>query len=318
MGLDTRSLRNALGAFATGVTIVTTRRADGGDVGLTANSFSSVSLDPPMILWSLARTSSNIESFRAAGHFAVHILSADQDALSAQFASKTGDKFAGVEFHRGRDDIPLLRACAARFECRTAFQYEGGDHVIFVGEVLEFTHSEKPPLVFHGGRYGMVLRKDAPPDPAPGSESSLSPNDLMYLISRAFHQIREQAVAERRRRGWSESEYAVLSVLGRGDGRTLPEIAAVARFHDWRVTEDAAASLVTQGLVTNADGRLRLTDAGRQAIMELIAILKSDEADALEAFDSSEVQLLKQLLRRLTARSDAQLQAAVSGTRTAI
>ena len=125
-----------------------------------------------MVLWSLARTSSNIESFRAAGHFAVHILSADQEALSAQFATKGCDKFAGVEFHRGHDGIPLLRACAARFECRTAFQYEGGDHVIFVGEVLEFTHSEKPPLVFHGGRYGMVHAQGGAARPGPGSTAA--------------------------------------------------------------------------------------------------------------------------------------------------
>jgi len=103
MGLDTRGLRNALGAFATGVTIVTARRLDGTDIGLTANSFSSVSLEPPMVLWSLAKTSSNIEPFRAARYFAVHILSADQDALSAQFTSKVGERFRGLDVGRGRD-----------------------------------------------------------------------------------------------------------------------------------------------------------------------------------------------------------------------
>lgn len=314
MGFDTRSLRNALGAFATGVTIVTTRRADGGDVGLTANSFSSVSLDPPMVLWSLAKTSSNIEAFREAKHFAVHILSADQDALSGQFASKTGDKFAAVKLGRGHDGIPLLHECAARFECRTAYQYEGGDHVIFVGEVLDFSHSERPPLIFHGGRYGLVMRKDAAPA-APDAVSSLTPNDLIYLISRAFHHIRAEAVEERRRRGWSQSEYAVLSVLGRGDHKTLPEIAAVARFHDWTVTPEAVAALARQGLVT-MDGtaetdRIHLTPEGRTAIIQLIAMLKSAEADALEDFDPSEVQMLKQLLRRLTQKNEAELQVAL-------
>jgi flavin reductase (DIM6/NTAB) family NADH-FMN oxidoreductase RutF len=83
-----------------------------------------------------------------------------EDALSGQFASKGGDKFAGLSVGRGHDGVPLLLDCTARFECRTAFQHEGGDHVIFVGEVAGFTHSERPPLIFHGGRYGMLIQKD--------------------------------------------------------------------------------------------------------------------------------------------------------------
>src|SRR5262249_1277731 len=139
--MESRALRTALGAFATGVTIVTTRGVDGSDVGLTANSFSSVSLDPPMVLWSLAKTSGNIEALRNAGYFAVHVLAADQDGLSARFATRGIDKFAGISCERGSEAIPLLDGCTARFECRTAFQYEGGDHVIFVGEVQNLTHS---------------------------------------------------------------------------------------------------------------------------------------------------------------------------------
>lgn len=310
MSLDTRALRDALGAFATGVTIVTTRRSDGIDVGLTANSFSSVSLDPPMILWSLAKTSSNIEAFRASRRFAVHILSADQDALSAQFARKTDEKFQGVDVSRGNDDIPLLCDCAARFECRMAFQYDGGDHVIFVGEVEEFMHSDRAPLIFHGGRYGTLFQKDRAERSAAKAESRLTPDDLIYLISRAFHQIREAAVAERQIRCWSDSEYAVLSILGRGEGTTIGEMQAIAPFHGWAVTPDAVASLEQQGLVwSGEDGRFHLTPPGRQAIIEQIAILKSGEADALEGFDASEVQVLKQLLRRLSRKSQEGLEA---------
>ena len=318
MGMsETKALRNALGAFATGVTIVTTRGADGGDAGLTANSFSSVSLDPPMVLWSLGKTSSSIDAFRAAGHFAVHILAADQDALSGRFASKGIDRFAGLDLGRGHGGIPLLLDCTARFECRTAFQYEGGDHVIFVGEVLDFTHSERPPLVFHGGRYGTVIKKDtAQAAPALGAESSLSSDDLIYHVSRAFHQIRQGALEERRRVGWTESEYAVLSVLGREDDKTVAEIDAIARFHDWQVTPEAVAALATQGLVAVAepvgiDGRVRLTQDGRHAIVRIIAILKAAEADALQGFDVGEVQLLKQLLRRVSEKSELKLQAAL-------
>ncbi len=314
---DTKTLRNALGAFATGVTIVTTRRADGSDAGLTANSFSSVLLDPPMVLWSLAKNSSSIEAFRNAAYFAVHVLATDQDALSGQFASKSGDKFAGLSVGRGHDGVPLLLDCTARFECRTAFQHEGGDHVIFVGEVVGFTHSERSPLIFHGGRYGMLIRKDpthAAPTPAPGTESSLSPDDLIYYVSRAFHQIRCDALQERRRRGWTESEYAVLSVLGRADDKTVAEIDAIARFHDWRVFPEAVSTLADRGLVSvegpvGTASRVRLTSAGRQVIIEIIAVYKATEAEAVAQFDASEIQMLKQLLRRVAEKSERSLQA---------
>jgi 3-hydroxy-9,10-secoandrosta-1,3,5(10)-triene-9,17-dione monooxygenase reductase component len=145
--------RRALGRFATGVTIVTTRDAAGKDVGLTANSFSSVSLDPPMVLWSLSRRSLSLPAFMQAEHFAVHVLASDQDELASRFATRGADKFAGLILQRGQDDIALLADCAARFQCRSTIKHEGGDHVIFVGEVLHFDHTERPPLIFHGGRY---------------------------------------------------------------------------------------------------------------------------------------------------------------------
>src|SRR5262245_16891948 len=146
---DPRAFRSALSSFTTGVTIVTTREAAGRDIGLTVNSFNSVSLDPPMVLWSLARTSNSLGAFRASRRFAVHVLSAEQEPLSGRFARRGADRFEGLELERGEGGIPLLTGCAARFQCRTAFEYEGGDHVIFVAEVVEFDHDDRPPLVFH-------------------------------------------------------------------------------------------------------------------------------------------------------------------------
>lgn len=155
--LDPRAFRTALGSFVTGVTIVTTRDGAGIDTGLTANSFNSVSLEPPLILWSLALNANTLPAFRQAEWWAVHILAADQEALSGQFATKGADRFAGVPVSRGPGDIPLLEGCAARFICRTAFEYEGGDHAIFVGHVVEFDHSGGAPLAYHGGRYSRVM-----------------------------------------------------------------------------------------------------------------------------------------------------------------
>lgn len=156
---DTSRLRKALGSFATGVTIITTRDQAGSDIGLTVNSFNSVSLDPPLVLWSLARSAHSLPAFMHAGHFAVHVLAEDQESLSNRFAQRGAEKFMGIRLQRGLDGLPLLEGCAARFECRTMHRYEGGDHLILVGEVLRFSHEARAPLVFQGGAYATVQKK---------------------------------------------------------------------------------------------------------------------------------------------------------------
>lgn len=160
--IDQRAFRDALGSFVTGVTIVTTCDAEGGDVGLTANSFNSVSLNPPLVLWSLALNSGALAAFREAPYWAVHVLARAQEPLSARFATKGIDKFAGLDLARGPQNIPLLRDCAARFVCRAAYEHEGGDHAIFVGEVVEFDRGVAPPLAYHQGRYAGVVGAEAP------------------------------------------------------------------------------------------------------------------------------------------------------------
>lgn len=304
MAFDTRILRNALGSFATGVTIVTTRNANGEDVGRTANSFSSVSLEPPMILWSLSKTSASLEDFRGSDHFAVHILSAGQNDLSTRFAGKQDDKFAGLDLDRGEGDIPLLKECSARFACRTAHQYEGGDHIIFVGEVIDFQHSPTPPLVFHAGQYGRLVRHSS--DHVASVEeqdSSLSPDDFIYLISRAFYRIRQDAAAERQRRGWSGPEIAVLTMLGYDDNRSFDQIKAIGDKRGDEITAATIHSLQQKGLLdgTSLSGqdKLSLTGEGKRQIIEIIAMLKSAEADCLSIFDDNEVWILKQLLHKL-------------------
>src|SRR5438874_864278 len=126
--IDTRQFRSALGSFTTGVTIVTTRDRSGQDIGLTVNSFSSVSLEPPLVLWSLAKSAASHPAFLEAKYFAVHILAADQEQTSNRFSQRGADKFLGLQCARGHGGIPLLEGCAARFECASAFRHEGGDH----------------------------------------------------------------------------------------------------------------------------------------------------------------------------------------------
>ena len=149
----TRAFRDALGSFATGVTIATTRDADGAPVGVTASSFNSVSLDPPLVLWSLAKGALSRGAFSGSGHFAIHVLAAGQQDLSDRFARSGADKFADIAWSDGLLASPLFENCAARFECRTAHEYEGGDHIILVGEVVRFEARDVAPLLFHAGGY---------------------------------------------------------------------------------------------------------------------------------------------------------------------
>lgn len=154
--LSTLVLRTALGRFATGVTIVSCRAADGSPVGLTANSFNALSLQPPLVLWSLRSVSPNLEAFVAAPHFAVNVLAESQVELSRRFASPAQDKFAEGLWSPGMGGAPVLAGCAAVFECEQVSFQTAGDHVLFIGQVLAVTEAPVTPLVFQSGHYRML------------------------------------------------------------------------------------------------------------------------------------------------------------------
>ena len=153
-GFSQRDFRSALGMFATGVTIVTARATDGTLIGLTANSFNSVSLTPPLVLWSLSRAAASLAAFSAGSHYAINILAADQKTLAERFAARGADRWDGVAYRQGQGGAPLLEGAAASFECFNRSRYEEGDHVIFVGEVEQCAwRSGASPLLFHGGQF---------------------------------------------------------------------------------------------------------------------------------------------------------------------
>jgi len=151
--LSPDELRRALGRFATGVTIVTCRDAGGAPVGLTANSFNALSLDPPLVLWSLRESSSTIAAFTEASHFAVNVLAADQVELSRRFARPSSAKFDDGDWSDGQGGAPLLAGCVAVFECRRRSHHPAGDHVLFIGEVERLGGCAATPLVYHAGHY---------------------------------------------------------------------------------------------------------------------------------------------------------------------
>jgi flavin reductase (DIM6/NTAB) family NADH-FMN oxidoreductase RutF len=153
---DTRALRGALGAFATGVTIVSCRDPRGEPVGLTVNSFNALSLDPPLVLWSLRLASPSLTAFDAAAHFAVHVLAEGQVELSRRFASAMAAKFEAGLWHSGVGDVPLLDGCAASFECERVARQDAGDHRLYIGRVLRLQSQPLPPLLFHRGHYHLL------------------------------------------------------------------------------------------------------------------------------------------------------------------
>jgi len=152
-GFDLRDFRNALGTFATGVTIVTARGRDGGLYGMTANSFTSVSLNPPLVLWSASLYADSLPAFQEGPHFVVNILAYDQIELSNNFARKHQNKFAEIDHIITECGAPVLIGAAAHFECRNEYRHYGGDHIIFIGHVERYAYTTKPTLLFCQGKY---------------------------------------------------------------------------------------------------------------------------------------------------------------------
>jgi flavin reductase (DIM6/NTAB) family NADH-FMN oxidoreductase RutF len=305
---DARQFRRALGSFATGVTIVTTRSLAGEDIGLTANSFNSVSLDPPMVLWSLSKKARSLPCFGESGRFAVHILSSAQEELSVLFARAGANKFEGLQIERGAGDVPLLPGCSARFECRTAFQYDGGDHVIFVGAVEAFAHFDRQPLIFHAGRYAFAVEKTAPAQGAP-AENATGEDFLIHLLRRAHSQLYSSLSGDLDRHGLSEDGWFVLGFLGKEDPLTLAQLDRLLWRYGRRVTYDLLASLAANGLahVSGADDphtRVSLTENGRRVMLELAAHAKGAESRAERELGFVDIQLVRQALTRLVQGDD--------------
>ncbi len=154
--LDTGAVRAALGVFATGVTIVTCRDGAGQPVGLTVNSFNALSLEPPLVLWSLRLASPSLAAFDAASHFAINVLAESQVDLSRRFASTSPGKFGEGPWVDGAHRLPLLAGCAAAFECVLCSQQTSGDHRLYIGHLLAVRSQPVPPLLYHAGRYPLL------------------------------------------------------------------------------------------------------------------------------------------------------------------
>ncbi|PCC99271.1 flavin reductase family protein [Halopseudomonas pelagia] len=305
---NAKQLRTALGTFSTGVTIITTRGEDGLDYGLTANSFNSVSMDPPLVLWSLSHNALSAPAFISSDHFAVHVLAADQTSLSNRFAKSGSDKFAGLSLTRGKGEVPLLQDCSARFECRAVHQYEGGDHVILVGEVLSFEHRVAAPLVFHSGGYRQLQQQADHAD-------SASQNDwLGFLFGRAYYQIQLLIRQQLVRQDLQDEDYELLAILSLGDGRTAEELYQLHGFIGKQLTPEHLDEWVTKGFLEfrrEHDGldRAYFTPEGQCLAKQWLNSARSAEIQGLECLDLTETLELRRLIGKVIQHTGADLPA---------
>ena len=290
---DPKEFRNALGQFATGVTIVTTIDDAGKPIGVTASSFNSVSLDPPLVLWSLAKTARSMSAYQNSGGFNVHVLASHQDDLSNQFARPSDDKFAGVDWEKCDSGFPLLSECAALFRCTTTFQYEGGDHIIFVGKVIDFKRNELPPLLFHSGRYAdkKVKSDDALiKNPSVNlADGTFSENFLLYLISRAHFQTSNPVREGARNIGLSETEYFCLSILAMNG--VLGEEEVISRLeHTGHVPDaDIFDRLSRKALIKRDGPKITIAEQGRNIFVEFLSMSKSLDEQIKKHFTPDEL-----------------------------
>lgn len=299
--LDTRAFRRALGNFATGVTVVTAASADGRKVGVTANSFNSVSLEPPLILWSIDKRSSSHEVFEAASHFAVNVLAADQIDLSNNFAKPRDDRFAGIEFEAGEGGAPLLADCAARFHCEKYQQVDGGDHWIMIGKVVAFDDCGRSPLLYHQGAYSMVLphtrmtRREEGQPPSSHFQGRLSHN-LYYLMTQALRTYQASYQPRQLSTGLRTSEARMLMVLENDAGLNMTDLQREVAMPAREIVE-AVANLKRKGLVTDEGDRVRLTVKGIDETEGLWAIAHEQQQKVFAQFDAAQIEAFKAVLK---------------------
>lgn len=301
IAFDTRAFRRALGNFATGVTVVTAAAEDGRRVGVTANSFNSVSLDPPLVLWSIDKRSSSHEVFEAASHFAVNVLAADQIDTSNNFARPREDRFAEIAFDAGAGGAPVLADCAARFHCEKYQQVDGGDHWIMIGKVVAFDDFGRSPLLYHQGAYSMVLphtrmtRREEGQQPSSHFQGRLSHN-LYYLMTQALRAYQASYQPRQLSTGLRTSEARMLMVLESDAGLDLADLQREVAM-PIREIEEAVANLRRKGLVSDDGGRVRLTARGIDETEGLWNIAQEQQDKVFSQFAPGQIEHFKNVLK---------------------
>lgn len=295
---DSREFRRCLGQFSTGVTVITARVRD-AHVGMTANSFSSVSLDPPLILWSVDKTSSRFSLFQAATHFAINVLAEDQIGLSRHFGRATSDQFAGVLWHPANNGAPILHGAVAVFECEREAIHQAGDHVIIIGRVSRAMLFERRVLLFSQGRYRIPA--DHPDDviqtkSADGSQMAVDDLLLLSYLFRANHRL--SAAFGRFREGMTRDQHRVLIGIERHPNITFDQLTQET-FLGVQAIDDAVSALLADGSIAEAAGEFNLTQHGRDRRHALMKHLAEMEHELLKDVPEPLVHAGRQVLQIL-------------------
>lgn len=298
---DPRAFRRALGNFATGVTIVTAQGPTGDKAGVTASSFNSVSLDPPLVLWSCSKASHSSAIFEAASHFAVNILAADQAEMSNHFARQQDDKFAQIEWQPGIGGAPLFADCSGRFQCETYQKIDGGDHWIFIGKVVAFDDNGRPPLCFHQGAYSMVFSH---PGSMTRSNDGLSnsetegraANHTFFLMLRAVRAYQDRYQPKLEALDLTLIESRSLLVMNDLEGLSAAQLMSHLNAPIAEVTE-ALMTLRDRGLIVSEGSGYRLTESGQGKSDQCWDLAYAHAEETFESFDDAKVDDFKDVLR---------------------
>lgn len=295
MNFDPKDFRRALSKFATGVTVITTVDAKGEDLGVTASSFNTVSMDPPLVLWSIDRNAWSAPAYREAEYFGVNVLHTGQTEISNRFARKGEDKFQDTKIQRGSGQTPMIEDAAAQFECRTWAVYDGGDHEIIVGEVLNYRYrDDATALVFHNGRYAV---SETHPAMKTGQQlDSLKGgvlNDyLLFLLRQATFSYGNQFYPKLGAFNVTAEEWRVLTLLADTPEMSRQKVGQLV-FQPPQQLADTLAWLEEKELIEPVgDDSITLTEKGSERSKALLEMAFAHEAEVLKTLEDEQVEAL--------------------------
>ncbi|QEW25028.1 flavin reductase [Roseovarius indicus] len=300
---DLSGFRRSLGEFATGVTVITTC-VDGVCYGMTSNSFASVSLEPPLVLWSVKYESQSFPAFRDCSHFAVNVLADDQVDLSQNFARSGPDKFDGLAYRDGAGKCPVLAGIAASFECSLSEIHPGGDHLILVGQVERYARYDRQPLLFAKGRYAIAA--DHPEtrvatDAAPAATEVPEAPTLAQLLGRAYGTVAHRLEQSRKTAGLGLTlmQARLLKTVQTYPDSTLQDLLPEI-FLDFNASQNILESLEALDLLAiDEAGRVRLTEAGEDRINAVVEHTRTNEQDLFKGVPKEDLAAMQRVLERV-------------------
>jgi flavin reductase (DIM6/NTAB) family NADH-FMN oxidoreductase RutF/DNA-binding MarR family transcriptional regulator len=298
---DVRDFRSALGHFPTGVTVITALDKKGEPIGCTASSFNSVSMEPALVLWSVDKNAFSAKIFEKADYFAINVLSENQVAISNRFAGRGEDKFKDVSYSSGLGGIPLLEGCGAQFECKTWNVYEGGDHLIIVGEVVNYSHNDSmTPLVFSRGSYAITSQHpNLSSDTHANSGSEFLNDFLLYILNSTISQYRKELypllIDDC---NVTPEHWRILTILNQSSTLNFDDLSELVMQppEELRQSLDLLSELQ---VIECSDTAIGLTAKGVALQAKLFAIAKEHEATLLSKLSAEEISTLKNGLKRI-------------------